>query len=367
MKRERYGGAQVLRIKLLNWKKYFLDLENDHYEGLRICNNKIWELKKSLEWSNKDGRKIGTAGRKISQEDSREILELKSKIRNIEKEFKMAKEKLRSEKEERGELIRVYNEEKRNAEKLRKELKQMDGLILSHTEEAKKLKDRVRDLEKISENEMGEDGGEEIRKLRLALDGKINELEKFKEGYSNSKREHEKEKKRLHHKIEELEMRSQQGKKEDKIEKLEELKKTNDELSRWVNYVEDDLDSLILKMEKIEDDLNMKIGSRFDLQEETRHLVKFMKKTLERYCKTGECMTRVEDGLSLEDIENNIKKMKDQLRDTRSGSQKYQKLTQEMGRLEKKRKILENNEEAYNEGNVDLQEDWVMGEIWKFE
>ena len=165
------------------------------------------------------------------------MLQLRNKVRNIEKEFNIASEKLRSEKEERVELIKVYNEEKRNAEKLRKELKQMDGLILSHTEEAKKLKDRVRDLEKISENEMGEDGGEEIRKLRLALDGKINELEKFKEGYSNSKREHEKEKKRLHHKIEELEMSSQQGKKEDRIEKLEELKKKNDGLSKWVNYV----------------------------------------------------------------------------------------------------------------------------------
>ena len=144
-------------------------------------------------------------------------------------------------------------------------------------------------------------------------------------------------------------MSSQQGKKEDRIEKLEELKKKNDELSKWVNYVEDDLDSLIFKMrlrqnkeeedksknledrndqdegldgwrryaeedlnniiwkmEKLEDDLNMKIRSRSNLQEETKNLIKFMKKTLERYCTTRECMTRVEDGLSLQDIENNI-------------------------------------------------------------
>ena len=186
----------------------------------------------------------------------------------------------------------------------------MDGLILSHTEEAKKLKDRVRNLEKTSENEMEEDRGEETRRLRLALDGKINELKKFKGGYSNSKREHEKEKKRLHHKIEELEMSSQQGKKEDRIEKLEELKKNNDELSRWVNYVEDDLDSLIFKMEKIEDDLNMKIGSRSDLQEETKNLVKFMKKTLERYCTTRESMSRVEDELSPQDMKNDMEEIK---------------------------------------------------------
>ena len=118
-------------------------------------------------------------------------------------------------------------------------------------------------------------------------------------------------------------------------------------------------------MEKIEDDLNMKIGSRSDLQEETRHLVKFMKKTLERYCTTRECMTRVEDGLSLQDLENNIKKIKAQLRDTRSGSQKYLKLTHEMGRLEKKRKMLENSDDAYHEGNIDMKEELVMGELWK--
>ena len=149
---------------------------------------------------------------------------------------------------------------------------------------------------------MGEDGGEEIRKLRLALDGKINELKKFKQGYSNSKREHEKEKKRLHHKIEELEMRSQQGKKEDMSEKLEELEKTNDELSRWVNYIEEDLDGLIFKMEKIEDDLYMKIGTKVDLQEDTRSMIKFMKKTLEKHCRTGECMTREKDDLGLQDM-----------------------------------------------------------------
>ena len=96
----------------------------------------------------------------------------------------------------------------------------------------------------------------------MALDGKINELKKFKEGYSNSKREHEKEKKKLHQDMEELKMSSQQGEKEEnRNEELEALKLKNDELSKWVDYVEDDLDSLIFKMEKIKDDLNMKIGS----------------------------------------------------------------------------------------------------------
>ena len=52
-----------------------------------------------------------------------------------------------------------------------------------------------------------------------------------------------------------------------------------------VNYIEEDLDGLIFKMEKIEDDLYMKIGTRFDLKEDTRSLIKFMKKTLERHCK----------------------------------------------------------------------------------
>ena len=152
MKREKYEGAKVLRTKLLNWKNYFLDLENDYYEGLRICNNKIWDLKQSLECSDKNGRKIENAGSKINQEDRREVLQLRNKLRKIEEEFNIASEKLRSAKEERVELEKVYNEEKRNAVKLRDELKQMDGEILSHREETKKLQAKVKDLEKESEN-----------------------------------------------------------------------------------------------------------------------------------------------------------------------------------------------------------------------
>ena len=67
MKREKYGGAQVLRTKLLNWKNYFVDLEMDHYEGLKICNNKIWELQDELEWSKKNGRKIKAGEGKMNQ------------------------------------------------------------------------------------------------------------------------------------------------------------------------------------------------------------------------------------------------------------------------------------------------------------
>ena len=141
-------------------------------------------------------------------------------------------------------------------------------------------------------------------------------------------------------------MSSQQGKKEDRIEELKDLKQKNEELSKWVNYVEDDLDSLIFKMEKIEDDLNMRIGSRSDLQEETKNLVKFMKKTLERYCVSRESMSRVEDELSLQDMKNSMEQIKDQLRETRSGSQKYLDLTNELGRLDKTIS-MENSEDGY--------------------
>ena len=118
MKREKYGGAQVLRTKLLNWKNYFLDLEMDHYEGLKICNNKIWELQDELEWSKKNGRNIETGEGKMNQQE-REVLQLRNRLRKIEEDFKITSEKLESKKEERVELGRVYNHEKRNAEQLK--------------------------------------------------------------------------------------------------------------------------------------------------------------------------------------------------------------------------------------------------------
>ena len=39
----------------------------DHYDGLKICNNKIWELQEELEWSKKNGRKIETGEGKMNQ------------------------------------------------------------------------------------------------------------------------------------------------------------------------------------------------------------------------------------------------------------------------------------------------------------
>ena len=75
----------------------------------------------------------------------------------------------------------------------------MDAEILSIKDEAIKLQEKVRELEKMKKceseerrnpeaNEIEWRMGEEIRKLKLALDGRINELKKFKEGYSNSKK-----------------------------------------------------------------------------------------------------------------------------------------------------------------------------------
>merc|ERR1711874_259792 len=61
MKRERLGGTEVLRTKLKNWRNYFLDLENDHYEGIKRYNIKIEELQRKLEWANRNGRKFETS------------------------------------------------------------------------------------------------------------------------------------------------------------------------------------------------------------------------------------------------------------------------------------------------------------------
>ena len=138
------------------------------------------------------------------------MLQLRNRLRKIEEDFKITSEKLESEKEERVELGRVYNDEKRNAEQLRRELEKMDEEIQSKKSEAKDLQDKSKDLEEHRRyelrgrspegSEIGEEMWEEIRRLRLALDGKINELKKFKEGYSNSKMEHERVKKGLNKK-----------------------------------------------------------------------------------------------------------------------------------------------------------------------
>jgi len=235
MKRERHGGTEVLRTKLLNWKNYILDLENDHYEGLKIYNIRIEELQRKLDWLHRNGRKFKTGNIKRNEEKGKENLELRNKLRKAEEEIATTSEQLISAKEERGELGKIYQEERTNAEKLRNELKKMDAETLSYKDEAKKLQEKVREVEEMNKCESEERGnpeeneielsmGEEIRKLKKALDGKMNEMKKFKEGYNNSKMEHERVKKRLNKEIEELQMKMQQEKKEENdkedVEKL---------------------------------------------------------------------------------------------------------------------------------------------------
>ena len=267
-------------------------------------------------------------------------------------EIATTSEKLISAKEERGELGKVYQEKRRNAEKLRNELKKMDAEILNYKDEAKKLQVKVRELEEMKkseseerrnpgENEIEWSMGEEIRTLKKALDVKINELKKFKEGYGNSKKEHERVKKKLNKEIEELQMKLQQDKvEENQNEDLENLKHQNKELSKWQGYVEDDLNNIIWKMEKIEDDLNMKIGCKSNLLQETKNLVKFMKQTLYKYNPEKEGMKMVDD-LSLQDIKKRMRVIKDQLKTTCSGGGKYRSLIAEVEELEKKEKTLE--------------------------
>ena len=119
-------------------------------------------------------------------------------------------------------------------------------------------------------------------------------------------------------------------------------------------------------MEKLEDDLNMKIGSRPNLINETNNLVKSMKKAVCKYYPKNGSMEMVEDELSLQEIEMKMKEIKISLRETSSGSKKYLELISKLEDLENKRKILENSEDAYQEGNIYMQEEFVMGELWKF-
>ena len=119
-------------------------------------------------------------------------------------------------------------------------------------------------------------------------------------------------------------------------------------------------------MEKLEDDLNMKIGSKSDLLNKTNNLVTFMKKTVCKYYPEKGSMEMVEDELSLQEIENKMKEIKNKLRETSSGSKKYLELISKLEDLEKKRKILENSEDAYQEGDIYMQKEFVIGDLWKF-
>ena len=278
-----------------------------------------------------------------------------------------------SEKEEIGELENAYQEERRNAEKLRNELKKMDAEILSYKDEANKLTVKVRELEQIKrkseertnpeESETEGRMAEEIRRLKIALDGKINELKKFKEGYGNSKKEHEKVKKKLIKEIEELHIKLQE-KKENGNEDMESLKDKNNELSTWQSYVEDDLNNIIWKIEKLEDDLNMRIGSKSNLLEETKNLVQFMKKKLYKYNPEEEVGKSV-DHLSLQDIEKKMEEVKDQLRQTRSGSREYLELIEKLENFEKKLSIMENGENLYIKDEIYMKE-VDLGVLWQW-
>merc|ERR1711874_34697 len=148
---------------------------------------------------------------------------------------------------------------------------------------------------------------------------------KFKDGYVNSKKEHERVKKKLNKEIEELQMKLQQDKvEENQNEDMKSQKNQNEVLSKWQVYVEEDLNNIIWRMEKIEDDLNMKMGCKSNLLQETKNLVKFMKLTLYKY-NPEEGMKMVDD-LSLQDIKKKMEQIKDQLRETSSGSEKYLEL-----------------------------------------
>merc|ERR1711909_193624 len=83
IKRERLEGTEVLRTKLVNWKNYFLDLENDHYAGLQMYNTKIEELQRKLKWEKKYGRNSETSNIKTKEVKDRENLELRNKLKNV--------------------------------------------------------------------------------------------------------------------------------------------------------------------------------------------------------------------------------------------------------------------------------------------
>merc|ERR1711874_621908 len=137
----------------------------------------------------------------------------------------------------------------------------------------------------------------------------------------NSKKEHKRVKKKLNKEIEELQMKLQQDKaEENQNEDMESQKNQNEVLSKWRGYVEEDLNNIIWRMEKIEDDLNMKMGCKSDDLQETKNLVKFMKLTLYKY-NPEEGMKMVDD-LSLQDVKKKMEQIKDQLRETSSGSEK---------------------------------------------
>merc|ERR1711874_879630 len=157
------------------------------------------------------------------------------------------------------------------------------------------------------------------------------------DGYGNSKKVHERVKKKLNKEIEELQMKLQQDKvEENQNEDMKSQKNQNEVLSKWQGYVEDDLNNIIWRMEQIEDDLNMKIGCKSNLLQETKNLVRFMKQTLYKY--NPEEGMKMVDNLSLQDIKKRMKVIKDQLRHTSSGGERYRSLVSEIEKLEKKEK-----------------------------
>merc|ERR1711874_887111 len=149
---------------------------------------------------------------------------------------------------------------------------------------------------------------------------------------------------------------------ENQNEDMRSQKNQNEGLSKWQGYVEDDLNNIIWKKEQIEDDLNMKIGCKSNLLQETKNLVKFMKQTLYKYNPEKEGIKMVED-LSLQDIKKRMRIIKDQLRSTSSGGGRYRTLVAEMEALEKKERTLQNDEDSYNEDEIDCKE-VNIGSLW---
>ena len=73
-----------------------------------------------------------------------------------------------------------------------------------------------------------------------------------------------------------------------------------------------------------------------------------------------------EDELSLQDIDDKMKEIKDQLRETNSGSKKYFELILELENLEKRQGKMENSEDYYQENDIYMKKEFTLGGLWQF-
>ena len=88
-----------------------------------------------------------------------------------------------------------------------------------------------------------------------------------------------------------------------------------------------------------------------------------MKLTLYKY-NPEESMKMVDD-LSLQDIKKKMELIKDQLRETSSGSEKYLELIANLEKLEKKLSIMENGEDLYRDDDIYMKE-FTLGGLWQW-